>query len=392
MRGQEALRVSLAGQDAAEARQRAVNEQKFQVKLGPVSLRVSASAGVEVTDNVRAVENNPQADLILRPRLDTFAVWRVTEKNSLTFGLGIGYLKYLHATDYDKFFISPGSDLSFDVYVKDFAINLHDRFAYTSDTTSDPTVSGRGSLTRIENTLGVGVTWDLNEMVINAGYDHDILNTVNTIDRYLDRSSELFTGGVGFKINPLVLAGLELGGGMTDFNEDLQPDNSHISIGPYVKAELTEYTSLRASGGYVKYLIDTSGLTNVVSEKPAFYFSIALNQRLSQMLTHGLSAGRRLQGGIESNLMDMWYANYSASWLLLHQTTVGTTLSFEHVTEPNLQQTETLNRYGFGLSFSRPITRKAVASLSYQIYYKDSDIANRGYLQNRLVFELGYTF
>ena len=50
---QEALRASLAGQQAAEAKKHELSGQKFNVKLGPVALRVTGSLGIEGNDNVR---------------------------------------------------------------------------------------------------------------------------------------------------------------------------------------------------------------------------------------------------------------------------------------------------------------------------------------------------
>jgi hypothetical protein len=388
---QEALRVSLAGQDAAEARRRALSEGKFQVKMGPVSLRFTGRASAEATDNVRGSDSNPESDLILRPQVDTLAVWRVTDRNSLTFGLGIGYAKYLRTTEYDHLFITPDSDISFDLYVRDFAINFHDRFDYTSDVSADPTISGTGSLNRFENTAGVRVLWDLNKAIVSLGYDHHILRATESQFSYLDRSAELFSGGAGFQINPTFLLGLEYGGGLTDFNENILQDNQHFAVGPYARVQLTDYTSMRASAGYVRYFLDTAGRTNAPSGTSAIYFDLSLRQRPGPKLTHTLAIGRRVQAGIQSDLLDLWYANYSADLLLLRKTSLATSLSFEHASLPGTQQ-ETLDRYGFGLSLGRPITRHTSASLSYQLYFKDSDVENRGYLQNRLVLEVRYTF
>jgi len=63
---QEAIRASMAGQDAAEARKRAASE-KFNVRLGPVSLRFQSMFEVEANDNARFEADHPQADLIFRP-------------------------------------------------------------------------------------------------------------------------------------------------------------------------------------------------------------------------------------------------------------------------------------------------------------------------------------
>jgi len=68
----------------------------------------------------------------------------VTEKNTLNFSIGVGYLKYLRRSELDHLYISPDSGLAFDIYVGDFTIDLHDRFSITESVAQSPTVSGTG--------------------------------------------------------------------------------------------------------------------------------------------------------------------------------------------------------------------------------------------------------
>ena len=389
--GQEALRVSLAGQDMAEAKKRSLAGQRFNVMMGPVALRLSSSLGIEASDNIRGEATHPQADLVLRPQLNTLSVWRVTEQNSLTFGLGIGYQKYLRTSQYDNFFITPDSDLSFDIYIGDVAINLHDRFHYTQDVSADPTVSGTGSLSRFENTAGITATWDLNKAVLTLGYDHNVLVATEKRYEYLTHSAELFTATAAFKVTPTLLAGLQTGGGLTDYDQNALPDNNHISAGPFVSAQLTEYTSLRIVAGYATYAFDAQSTTNTARNASAFYADVALQQRVGNLLAHSVSLGRSIQSGLTSDILDTIYLRYAANWNLLRLTSLNTSISFEHVTQPGTQQ-EAIDRYGFGFGVGRTLTRKLTASLNYQFYYRISDLPGRDYVQNRLVLDMVYAF
>lgn len=388
---QDALRSSMAGQEMAEARRLAAANQKFNVKLGPVSLRFTANMAVEATDNVRAVQTNTQPDLILRPQLNVFSLWRVTEKNNLTLGLGLGYHKYLHATEYDSLFLTPDTDLSFDIYVGDVAINLHDRFDYTQDVTSDPTISGTGSLSRYENTVGIRTVWDLNKAFISATYDHRNLIATDPANEYLTHAAELFSSTVGFQLQPTLQAGVELSGGLLDYSQMVLPDNQHAALGLFGSAQISEYTLLRLAGGYVSYFMDATASTNSPGNRAAFYFEGSLRQRVSDLLTHTLTFGRSVQSGMTSQLVDLWRVNYSATWNLLLKTGLNTTLSYEHGVQPGAGG-ETLDRFGAGFTLSRLVTEHSTANLGYQFYYKDSDAAGRDYLQNRLVLSMAYTF
>ena len=392
---QEALRASMAGQDMAEARKRALENQSFNLKLGPVSLRFSGNLSTEASDNIRASENNAQADLGIRAQLNTFAVWRVTEKNSLTLGLGLGYVKHLKATEYDSLYITPDTDLSFDVYAGDFLINLHDRFDYSQDVSADPTVSGTGSLSRFENTIGIRTVWDLNKAVVSAGYDHQSYIATQTQYESLTHSAELLSTSIGFQVRPTLQTGLELSGGLLDYQQNKIQDNQHVAIGPFLNGQLSEYTSFQISAGYVTYFMESlivpSVITNSASTISALYFSGTVRQRVGNILSHTLSFSRSVQSGIASQLLDLWRVEHSATWNVLHKTGVGTTLSYEHGSQPGLGG-ETLDRFGGGLSLSRTLTEKTAARLGYQVYYKKSDVPGRGYLQNRLVLDVSYTF
>ena len=81
MLGQEALRESLAGSKAAEARELAIENQPYNIKAGPVSLLFDASLGIELNDNINLAETGRQDDVIFQPKLNMRAFWPVTQRN-----------------------------------------------------------------------------------------------------------------------------------------------------------------------------------------------------------------------------------------------------------------------------------------------------------------------
>lgn len=176
--GQEAIRSSLAGEIAAEARRRANQTPGYyNMNLGPTFWRFGAGLGLEYNSNVQYLTDHPEDDFILRPELDVAMRWPVTELNTLVLDAGIGYAKYLDNTELDRLYVTPGTQLSFDIYSGDVRINLHNRLEIRQETYQNPLVSGTGDYQRLENTVGVTVDWDLNELILTAGYDHeDYLN------------------------------------------------------------------------------------------------------------------------------------------------------------------------------------------------------------------------
>ena len=86
---QDAVRPSLAGEEAAEAREQDVSRIPYNLELGPVRFRLSATVGVEYNDNVNYAEVGKQSDWIFTPNVNVDAIWPITQLNTLRLDLGI---------------------------------------------------------------------------------------------------------------------------------------------------------------------------------------------------------------------------------------------------------------------------------------------------------------
>ena len=122
LRAQDAVRPSLAGQEAAEARHQSIENIPYNLLAGPVRFRFSITTGVEYNDNINLAQVNKESDVIIRPQFNINAIWPVTQLNTLRLDLGIGYWLLSGALEFNNnaILISPGSQLSFDIFVQDF--------------------------------------------------------------------------------------------------------------------------------------------------------------------------------------------------------------------------------------------------------------------------------
>ena len=120
----------MAGDAAAEARRLQLESMPYTVKAGDFRLLLTPSLGLEWNDNVNTSHTDPEDDFILKPFLQLNASYPVTHYNLLTLSVGAGYDKYFNHDQWSDWRIESGSALSFDIYVKDFWINLHDQFQY----------------------------------------------------------------------------------------------------------------------------------------------------------------------------------------------------------------------------------------------------------------------
>src|SRR3982751_6741056 len=158
---QEAVRMSLASAEAAEARRQSLSGTgAYNLRLGRMWWDITGQMGLEYNDNVELRETAEQTSgLILRPQANARVFWPVTEQNNLQFNIGTGYSAYLGNSGLNRIFVLPGSELSMDLYMGDLWINLHERFSISEDNYQDPTIVGIADYSRLDNAAGVSAVW-----------------------------------------------------------------------------------------------------------------------------------------------------------------------------------------------------------------------------------------
>src|SRR5450631_1710490 len=111
VRAQDAIRPSLAGEAASEARRQSIDKIPYNLQLGPMKLRFNATLGFEYNDNINLSEDatalvpspagpvlittQQQSDFIIRPEVNINALWPITQLNTLKMDLGVGYAFYM---------------------------------------------------------------------------------------------------------------------------------------------------------------------------------------------------------------------------------------------------------------------------------------------------------
>lgn len=397
---QEALGEAVQVERSRKARKEAVDRNLYSYKVGPTMMRFEALMGFEFSDNPELQEHPGSVDLAFHPELDIATLWPVNQHNAFAFDFGIGYMKYIDHTDLDHLIISPNSELSYDISVKDVTINIHERVSYTQNPVTDPSVSGTGDFGGVDNTVGIRADWDLNRLLLTAGYDHvNFFSMGSTLSDVQERSSELFYSRGSMELGPSLRTGLEIGGGMTDYASTFA-DNTEFTVGPFVELDITKELRIRASGGYVRYDFDkpeldlsvTNGVAKVPSKVDDFYANITVEQQLNKDTSHRLSGGREARAGAASELITLWYVRYDNDWSLSQYVKLHSALFYENGRDRAGLATERLWRVGAGFGASVPLSRKLTANAGYQLLYKDSDQPNASYLLNMVTLEFRYVF
>lgn len=404
VRGQEALRISQAGDLAAAAQQQANSSiGYYNLLLGPTAWRFSSGLGLEFTDNYN-LQQNKQSDFIIQPSLNTAMHWPVTQKNSLDISVGAGYSEYLEHSDNSQFFITPGSGLSFDVYVGDFKINLHDRVTITEYGYQNPGANGGGqNQVSLQNTIGASTLWDLEKVVVNFGYDHDNSTSLSSgQNTQPDSATENFFANGGVRVRPELLLGLEAGGTIINYSQNnatnalVTPNATQWSVGAFASAKVSEYIDVRLDAGYADYIPDSTSDTNLVTQNASgLYYSLSLSHRVNQHLNYTLSAGRSTDLSAYGQAQTYYFVSLSPNWNFLQKYTVSTPVAWRQgnsIYGTTTSGNGEYNQYQVGLNVGRSLTKKLSATFTYQFVVETSGQANLNYNVNIVGLNFAYQF
>ena len=394
LRAQEAVRPSLAGEAAAEARRQSVEQIPYNLLLGPVRFRFSITTGVEYNDNINLAEINKQSDVIIRPQFNLDAIWPLTQLNTLRFDLGLGYAFYLDHPNADTngVLISPGSQLAFDIFVQDFRINLHDRFSLQQDPIDEIQLSNVADYGRFENTAGVSVLWDLNKVVLTFGYDHYTYVATSDTFSYLDRNAEVLGFSAYFALNSTTGAGIESSAVFNYYSENFLNDSVAFSIGPFVETQLTNYLRLRAAVGYQLIDFDHGGGVDDNSDSNDFYANLSLSHRINAYITQTIAAGHESELGVNSNFVALNYVRHTATWNVINGLLIATEFFYEDGDDSGGLFSEHIQRYGGAATLGYQLTPHITLGLRYQYTQKQSDQPLQDYRQNRVSLDGTYSF
>jgi hypothetical protein len=400
---QEALRVSLAGDVAAATRKQARNTAGYyNLMWGPVSLRCSAGLTEEYNDNIRN-SANAQGDIITRPSVNAQVNWPVTEWNTLHLGLDAGYSLYAHHGELNQFFFNPGSGLSFDIYVGDWMINLHDRVTVTENNYENPTTQGGQSRSFLQNALGVSGLWDLNKIVVSLGYDHqNYLSLGSPSLSQPDSASEIFFLQGGVRLRPEIMVGLESGfslvnydqtGGTNSFNFRPIPNAVQWNAGAFTAVQLSEHLSARLDGGYTVYTPESTG-TNLNQKMTALYFQFSASHQISERISYSLSAGRSMDFAYNGQMYDRLFVRLNPNWNVVRKFSMGTPVWWEQGKQGSQGGQGSLDytQYGAGFTVGRALTQKLSAQVHYQWIMETANQTAYNYTANIVGLNLTYQF
>ncbi len=327
------------------------------------------------------------------------ANYPIGKQNLLNLSVSVGYQKYFDHNEYSQFTLNAGSGtgLSFDLMVKDVRFNFHDRFQYAQQGAAQAVAAGPGTGTygTFVNTIGVTSFWDLSRLTFVVGYDHQ--NTLATSSEFnqVNQASELFNAQAGYMVDSGLTVGLQSTASLVTYQEKQLNNNNIYTLGTYADWKPEDALTLHAGFGYSFYAASqTSILNRSQNPKNSWYANLNLTHQPLSYLSYSLSAGHEISPGFDTSAIEDSYIRPSATWALIKNVTLQTSLFYEYGDTIGNQlggNNEThFSWYGGEINLSCRPYKKITTSVFYRLTFRTSNIEANEYTQNLVGLQFTY--
>ncbi len=393
MQGQEAIRSSLAGEEAARARRQSLLLAPHTLEFGEAKVLLTGAVSTEFNSNINLTETDPVRDVVFKPSLGLGVSWPVSSSTVLDSSLGIGYSKYATHPGLDRLRLQPGSGLNFDLFFKDVRVRLHDEISYTQDPVAQGAISGVAEYGMFSNESGVAIDWDINRLIINLSYNHSIFLSTRQVFNYLDRQSDSVSVRPALRLGTGSQVGIEAGVGWNDYRRTLLSDSMDRNAGVFSSMAIGEHSQLAVRGGVSSYAFEETGPALPARSSTSYYLNLRFDQQVNARLTHALEVGKTIQLGINSELISLWRVREQFTWRAFRASRIQAMLFFESGDESGrtvLDAPENFKRIGGELGWVFEISRHGDLRFDVQAVVKNSVVLLRDYTQFRTA--IGYVY
>jgi hypothetical protein len=295
LRAQERVRTS-AGPLAIQTFKRAP-ETFF--RLGPFDGDVTATTGVEYTDNANlAPADSKLSRLRFDEGLDLDVTWVVSHLSELEviFDGQLNEDFYGNGTNQTNFEINR-SLIQYKFPISYFRTRLYDSFSYTEDPSLVPTVTNITTLRELTNTTGLNVDSDLGLAILSLSADFTYSNSTGSSVQSGSTAVVNQTASTGsldslraeaklsFAFTPTILYGLD--NSATRSTGSNSENVNSLSMGAFINGKVGPDLDFDLSGGV--NLVDTKP-----SAPPGYYFNGVIRHQTTRNLQLILSASHDL--------------------------------------------------------------------------------------------------
>ena len=385
------------------------DEEKYNFRIGLIDFVLAAGLGVEFNDNITLANSNEISDIIIRPEVNIEGIMRFSELNTLRFGLGIGYAKYIDNCQFDSesLIISPTSSLVWSAKSGNFTFTVRERLSYQEDPFDLPVISNVANYRRWENQAGFEIDWAATDYArVSVGYDRFDLWTTDDAFSSQDRTIHTVFVRPSVDINPNVTVGLNGSVSWIDYSENIQADGKTVMVGPYVQVKISDATEFYLEAGWQQSDFDGGTLQTVIrrvggvdvptsvqdtDDSQSIYFKAQITNRPTDNFRHSFLASRTTETGLGSNFYDLYHFEYNADWTIAEKTSVSPTAFYEYY-ETSGAGSEEASRLGLALGIHHQLSESLTIGLDYRFLMKNSNLPKADYKQNLGMLSVYYKF
>jgi hypothetical protein len=434
---QQSILNTLSAQATPSIQPVSLANQPYTFKSGDFRLLLTPSLAAEWNNNIDATKTNVLQDYIISPSVQISATYPLTQVNLLRLTVGVGYDEYVDHSDYSDWHVTSGSALSFDTYVKDFLINVHDRFSFSQSSGGTGADLGSGGIGAGATTTGNGIpgvttgvgnnstgnnvaglsgTWNPKKFNIVLGYDHQTTLSSGTAIQSQNGDSDLFNGRFGWRFGPASVAGLESTYSTTSYNEAVLNNNTSYTFGAYAQWHPGTYFTVAPRAGYSIFQyqqtsqsgddIEVNSFGNPVliptgkpiqtSDFDSWYADLTLTHAITRALSYSFDIGHTIQEGIQSDAVSDSYLRISSTWKIIKDWDLRGTFSLDHgqqgVGNVTGNATGTYNTYSGALDLNHQLSKKLRVGLNARLTYLSSDSSSLGFTQAIVGVRMAYIF
>lgn len=386
--------------------------QNENFKIGGFLFDLAATFDITYNDNINYAEYNPIWDVILQPGIFLNGRYQVSELNTLSVTIGAGYQKYIRNPELDSInnflTLTPNTELAFTVFVDDVTFEFYDRLSYSVDAADSFALNGNSvsnnplDYGRFYNVAGVDADWELNDVILFAGFSRaDVIPTSSIFD-YTQRHEYQLTGGPRFIVEDNLTVGVTATGSRNVYEDNVNNNSWSWSIGPMAIWQATENLSFAANVAYQQFYFDTGGTINDSSQPQGIIGSATVSHRISSVYEHSLTVGHSFNYGYLSNVDSVFSVVYAFNWRMNSRLNPRGQIFYELGADSGgsglnaagmpVSTAEDYGRYGIGVGLDYTLSSKLTASLDYAFSHKDSNLFNRSYTSNIVTLGLRYDF
>ncbi len=385
---------------SSRADQMSAIREAYGVRDNPITYTLGAGVDFEYNDNIFQTSIAKESDFVIRPQARFAAFWNITDLNTLSFDLVGGYGFYANNSQLNDAFLTtgftPGSRVNLQIFAGDFVITVFDEFNFSNDplriVTNDNQIVEDSDYGRIVNNLGIEALWDLNALVLTAGYSHLNYWALGDALESQERTTDLISLAARLNVSPATALGLEGTLSWTDYSQNFQNDNNGYSIGPFITWQPTERTRLKLIGGYQVLDYDSGGENLDNEDLSTWYAALNVAQQLSEAFSHSIEVGRESDLGDNTNYTTTTYIRHTGNWEFIRGWIARTNLGYEWLDDSSGAFEADGNQFRAGVGLVRQIGNGLSLVLRYDYTDLDLDDPLQSYKRNLINASLYYNF